>query len=72
MIPTTNKIGIANPMSPLITSPTKNNGNKITENTILEIPHVALIANNRIFPNTTNNKIVNSNVNNLLFPPFDS
>ena len=64
------RTGSAKLINPLSTNPIKKIGRSTTENTILEIPHVARIANKRIFPNTTNIKIVNKNVNTIYVPPL--
>lgn len=62
-------IGSASVMSPFNTSPTKNNGSRTSETTILETPQAALIANINSFPNTINIKIVKTNDNIFSLPP---
>ena len=69
MIPMTTKIGNAKVNRPFSTRPIKKSGSNTTENTILEMPHVALIANPRIYPNTASIKIKNRKVNMYDLPP---
>ena len=70
MIPITARSGNARTSNPFNTKPIKNNGKNTREKTILEIPHVALIANERIFPNVIIIKIKNRNINMCGFPPL--
>ena len=61
-------IGTASAINPLSTSKNKMMGSKITEQTILEIPHAIFIANFKIFQNTIIVSIKNNN-SNIFIPP---
>lgn len=62
-------IGTASAINPLSTSTNKIIGSRITEQTILEIPHAIFIANFRIFQNTIIVSSKNSN-SNIVIPPY--
>ena len=61
-------IGTASAINPLSTSTNKIIGIRITEQTILEIPHAIFIANFRIFQNIIIVSIKNNN-SNIFIPP---
>ena len=61
-------IGTASTINPLSTSTNKIIGSRITEQTILEIPHAIFIANFKIFQNTIIVSIKNNN-SNIFIPP---